>query len=39
MELVRTGIGPLVLGDLPVGKWRNLTSEEVKSLHDNAHTS
>ena len=39
MELGRTGIGPLVIGDLPVGKWRNLTSEEVKSLHDNTHTS
>jgi 23S rRNA pseudouridine2605 synthase len=39
MELVRVGIGPLALGDLPVGKWRNLTSEEVHSLHDNTHTS
>jgi 23S rRNA pseudouridine2605 synthase len=32
LELVRVGIGPLELGDTPVGKWRYLTGEEVKSL-------
>ena len=39
LELVRVGIGPLALGELPVGKWRNLTSEEVHSLFDNTHRS
>lgn len=34
LELARTGIGSLELGDLPVGKWRYLTDEEVKALRD-----
>ena len=38
LELVRVGVGPLALGDLRVGKWRYLSSEEVKSLLDNPHT-
>ena len=38
LELSRIGIGPLELGDMPVGKWRYLSSEEVKSLQDNPHT-
>jgi pseudouridine synthase len=32
LELVRTGIGPLELGDLAIGKWRYLTDEEVRTL-------
>ena len=32
LQLVRVGIGPLMLGDLAVGKWRYLTDEEVKAL-------
>ena len=39
LELSRVGIGPIALGVLPVGKWRYLSSEEVKSLQDNNHTS
>jgi pseudouridine synthase len=31
-KLVRIAIGPLRLGDLPIGKWRNLTADEVQSL-------
>lgn len=30
--LVRTKIGPLSLGDLPLGKWRHLSPEEVSLL-------
>jgi 23S rRNA pseudouridine2605 synthase len=32
LELVRVGVGPLELGDLPVGKWRYLTGEEVEAF-------
>ena len=32
LKLVRTAIGPLRIGDLPIGKWRMLTAEEVKAL-------
>jgi pseudouridine synthase len=32
LKLVRTAIGPIRIGDLPIGKWRELTREEVKSL-------
>jgi 23S rRNA pseudouridine2605 synthase len=31
-RLVRTRIGPIRLGDLPVGRWRTLTEPEIKSL-------
>jgi len=31
-KLVRTAIGPVRIGDLPIGKWRMLTAEELKSL-------
>ena len=31
-RLIRVRIGPLELGDLPVGKWRYLTKREVKRL-------
>ncbi len=32
LKLVRTAIGSIRIGDLPIGKWRNLTADEVKSL-------
>jgi 23S rRNA pseudouridine2605 synthase len=32
LKLVRTAIGPLSIGDLPIGKWRELSPEEVKGL-------
>jgi len=31
-KLVRTGIGPVRIGDLPIGKWRPLTAAEVAAL-------
>ena len=31
-KLVRTAIGPLRIGDLPIGKWRPLTEGEVREL-------
>jgi pseudouridine synthase len=33
-RLIRIRIGPLQLGDLPVGRWRYLTEEEVKQLYN-----
>lgn len=32
LKLVRTAIGGVRIGDLPIGKWRPLTAEEVKKL-------
>lgn len=32
LRLVRIAIGPITLGDLQVGQWRELTRAEVKSL-------
>ncbi|HVY71345.1 MAG TPA: pseudouridine synthase [Verrucomicrobiae bacterium] len=32
LRLVRVAIGPLPLGDLPKGKWRALTQEEIRLL-------
>lgn len=32
LRIFRIGLGPLRLGDLPVGQWRDLTPEEVTSL-------
>ncbi len=32
LKLVRTAIGPVRIGDLPIGKWRELESREVESL-------
>jgi 16S rRNA U516 pseudouridylate synthase RsuA-like enzyme len=39
LELIRVGIGPLALGDIPPGKWRYLTVEEAKSLQGYPQTS
>jgi len=32
LKLVRTAIGPIRIGELPVGKWRQLAAEEVHAL-------
>ena len=32
LKLVRTAIGPIRIGDLPIGKWRHLTEAEVRAL-------
>ena len=32
LKLVRTAIGPVRIGDLPIGKWRPLTADEVRAL-------
>jgi hypothetical protein len=32
LKLVRTGIGPLTLAGLEVGKWRELTPQEIAAL-------
>ena len=32
LKLVRTAIGPVRIGDLPIGKWRRLTDKEIKAL-------
>lgn len=39
LKLVRTAIGPIRIGDLPIGKWRLLTSEEVQALAGKAKAS
>jgi 23S rRNA pseudouridine2605 synthase len=31
-KLVRTAIGPIRIGELPIGKWRHLTAEELRAL-------
>jgi len=32
LRLVRVAIGPITLGDLEPGEWRNLTPEELRAL-------
>lgn len=32
LRLIRTRIGPLALGDLPAGQWRELARHEVQAL-------
>lgn len=32
LKLVRVAIGPIRIGDLPIGKWRRLTPAEVRAL-------
>jgi len=32
LKLVRTAIGSIPIGNLPIGKWRPLTADEVRSL-------
>src|SRR6266566_32164 len=33
LELVRVGIGPLDLGEVEMGRWRYLTTEEINALY------
>ena len=33
LRLVRVAIGPVVLGDLQPGKWRDLTSSEIEQIY------
>jgi pseudouridine synthase len=33
LKLVRTSIGPIRIGDLPIGRWRPLTEKEIASLN------
>jgi pseudouridine synthase len=35
-KLVRIAIGPIRIGELPIGKWRELTPDEVQSLRGRA---
>ena len=32
LRLVRVAIGPLALGELPKGQWRELTEQEIAAL-------
>jgi 16S rRNA U516 pseudouridylate synthase RsuA-like enzyme len=32
LKLVRTHIGPIGIGDLRIGAWRELTAEEVRAI-------
>jgi 23S rRNA pseudouridine2457 synthase len=32
LRLIRTAIGPLRLGELPAGAWREMAAEEVRML-------
>ncbi len=36
ISLARTRIGPLTLGDLPEGQWREVTADEVRTLYATA---
>lgn len=33
LRLIRIAIGPVVLGDLPPGQWRDLTSHEIAQIY------
>ena len=39
LELSRVGVGPLQLGEIPMGKWRYLTPEEVNMLRGSTQAS
>jgi 16S rRNA U516 pseudouridylate synthase RsuA-like enzyme len=32
LELVRIKVGPIAIGELPIGKWRTLTQKELAGL-------
>jgi pseudouridine synthase len=32
LKLVRTSIGPVAIGSLPIGRWRHVTPEEIRAL-------
>ena len=33
-RLIRIAEGPILLGELPPGKWRNMTKDEISYLQD-----
>ena len=37
LRLVRVAIGPVALGDLPSGEWRDLTSRETSQIYTAVH--
>jgi 23S rRNA pseudouridine2457 synthase len=37
LRLVRVAIGPVALGDLPSGEWRDLTSREISQIYTAVH--
>ena len=39
LRLVRVAMGPLQLGDLPLGQWRSLTPEEIQALQQLCRSS
>ncbi len=39
LRLIRTAMGPVLLGDLPLGKWRYLTLTEVRNLQKEVKSS
>ncbi len=39
LKLVRTAIGPIRIGELPIGRYRRLTACEVRTLHKLAQAS
>jgi pseudouridine synthase len=40
LKLVRVGIGPIVIGRLPIGRWRPLSTPEIAALMEReAHRS
>ncbi|HLY17007.1 MAG TPA: pseudouridine synthase [Bryobacteraceae bacterium] len=39
LKLVRVAMGPIRIGDLPIGKWRHLTDAEVRALRDGPGSS
>jgi pseudouridine synthase len=39
LKLVRTAIGSVQIGDLQIGKWRQLTEEEVAALQPRRHAA
>ena len=32
LKLVRVAIGPVRIGELPIGQWRRLSDEEIRAL-------
>ena len=36
LRLVRVAIGPILLGDLPSGQWRDVTSDEIVQIYSTA---
>lgn len=38
-RLIRVAEGPILLGGLPVGKWRSMTKDEISFLQETAHSA